>query len=135
MAMPEETIGRRKHVAATARLAVCYLRADTSELAEPLRHAIDGHALSHRCAAILQYGDCACKDARRPGFGQVLRALAAGTVTTVIVPTMDHLAPAGRLRDSVVGQIVQFGGRLVVVDSGPTPDPALAPAVAEPAHV
>lgn len=119
----------------SARSAVCYVRAHTPELAQPQWSATTAYAGTIGCTVALRYRDCACTDTRRPGWAHVLRAFAAETVALVIVPTLDHLAPAGRVRDSMTFQIGQFGGQLHVVDPSEEPDPLLAPAVNDVPHV
>lgn len=110
--------------------AICYVRADTPTLAQPLTVEVDRCAVAHDHTVIAWFRDSLteARSGRRPGFAHCLRALSAGIATTLIVPTVEHLAPPGRLRQWLVTEIHTFGGLLLVVSPDPTPDPALAPA-------
>jgi hypothetical protein len=117
----------------TANQSICYIRADTPALADPLVAEVSRYASAHGHTVVTRYRDSVSGPAsgRRPGFGHCLRALSAGLASTVIVPTLDHLAATERLREWVTTEIHEFGGQLLVVS--PDADPALGPAT-DPSH-
>lgn len=112
----------------TANSSICYIRADTPALADPLAAKVSRYAAAHGHTVVTRFRDSVSGPAsgRRPGFGHCLRALSAGLASTVIVPTLDHLAATERPREWAIAEIREFGGELLVVS--PHADPALGPA-------